>query len=98
MGGRERSGRWRVDDQDLLEGLTCYARLPTLPGGRRAALQIATSTRVRAENLAAYVHPAVNTIEALADRCDAAHNGEIAGGRSMDIGHTAAAVTSRNGR
>ncbi|MCO6000069.1 helix-turn-helix domain-containing protein [Actinoallomurus rhizosphaericola] len=57
-----------VDDQDLLEGLTCYARLLTLPGGQRASLQIATSSHVRAENFAAHVQRAGKAIEALAAR------------------------------
>ncbi|MCO5971359.1 helix-turn-helix domain-containing protein [Actinoallomurus soli] len=57
-----------VDDQDLINGLTCYARLLTLPGGQRASLQIATSSRVRAENFAAHVQRAGKAIEALAAR------------------------------
>jgi DNA-binding transcriptional ArsR family regulator len=55
-----------VDDQDLVEGLTCYARLLTLPGGRKASLQIATPPHRRAEKFAAHVQRAGNAIEALA--------------------------------
>ncbi|WP_162186072.1 helix-turn-helix domain-containing protein [Amycolatopsis jejuensis] len=62
-----------VDDQDLMAGLTCYARLLTLPHGQRAALQIATSARTRAENFAGPVQRAANTIEALASRGTGGH-------------------------
>lgn len=55
-----------VDDEDLLDGLTCYARLLRLPGGQRASLQIATSPRVRAENFAPHVQQAANALEVLA--------------------------------
>lgn len=55
-----------VDDQDMLAGLTCYARLLALPGGRRASLQVATSTRLPAEKLAVHVQRAAMAIEALA--------------------------------
>jgi DNA-binding transcriptional ArsR family regulator len=69
--GTRRSPRARpfaaaVDDQDLVDGLTCYARLLTLPGGQKASLQIATSSHRRAENFAAHVQRAGNAIEALA--------------------------------
>jgi len=56
-----------VDDQDVIEGLTCYARLLTLPGGRRAALA-ATSAARPAERFAAHVQRAGNAIEALGGR------------------------------
>jgi hypothetical protein len=70
--GHRRSPRARpfdaaVDDQDAIEGLTCYARLLTLPGGRRAALA-ATSAARPAERFAAHVQRAGNAIEALAGR------------------------------
>jgi DNA-binding IclR family transcriptional regulator len=57
-----------VDDQDLIDGLTCYARLLSMPGGQRAALQIATSAARPAQRFAAYVQRAGNAIEALAAR------------------------------
>lgn len=57
-----------VDNQDLLPGLTCYARLLTLPHRQRASLQIATTTRAHAETFAAHVQRAANTIETLAAR------------------------------
>ncbi len=62
---RKRPLHAAVDDEDLLEGLTCYARLLRLPGGGRASIQIATSAGRRAENFAAHVQRAANTIEAL---------------------------------
>ncbi|MFI6166452.1 helix-turn-helix domain-containing protein [Nocardia sp. NPDC051052] len=68
-----------VDDEDLLEGLSCYARRLTLPHGQRAALQIATSTRVRAENFAAHVQRAANMIEGLTAR--STRTGESSSGR-----------------
>jgi DNA-binding transcriptional ArsR family regulator len=54
-----------VDDQDLIDGLTCYARLLTLPGGQRAALTVTSSAR-RAECFAGHVQRAGNAIEAMA--------------------------------
>jgi DNA-binding transcriptional ArsR family regulator len=67
---RRRSPRARpfaaaVDDQDVIDGLTCYARLLTLPGGHRAALAVTSAAR-RAERFAAHVQRAGNAIEALA--------------------------------
>jgi DNA-binding IclR family transcriptional regulator len=55
-----------VDDQDAIEGVTCYARLLRLPGGQQASLQIATPPHRRAEYFAANVQRASNAIEALA--------------------------------
>jgi len=55
-----------VDEEHLLEGLTCYARLLTLPGGQKSALQIATSPQRRAERFAGHVQRAANAGEALA--------------------------------
>jgi DNA-binding IclR family transcriptional regulator len=54
-----------VDDQDVISGLTCYARLLTLPGGRRAALAITTPAARPAERFAAHVQRAANAIQAL---------------------------------
>lgn len=54
-----------VDEEDAIDGLTCYARLLTLPGGRRAALAVTSAAR-RAERFAAHVQRASNAIEALA--------------------------------
>jgi hypothetical protein len=54
-----------VDEEDAVDGLSCYAGLLTLPGGRRAALAV-TSAAPRAERFAAYVQRAGNAIEALA--------------------------------
>ncbi|WP_285691518.1 helix-turn-helix domain-containing protein [Actinoplanes sp. NBRC 103695] len=47
-----------VDDQHLIEGLTCYAVPVNLPGGHLAALQIATSPARPAERAAGLVHRA----------------------------------------
>jgi len=55
-----------VDDQDVINGLTCYARLLSLPGGQRAALSTTASAARRAERFAAHVQRAGNAIEALA--------------------------------
>jgi IclR family transcriptional regulator, acetate operon repressor len=55
-----------VDDQDAIEGVTCYARLVRLPGGQRLVLQIATPASQRAENYAAHVQRAGNALETLA--------------------------------
>jgi len=55
-----------VDEQDLVAGVTCYARLLTMPDAQQASLQIATSARRRAENFAANVQRAGNALEALA--------------------------------
>lgn len=57
-----------VDDQDLMDGLTCYARLLILPDGQRASLQIATSSQLRAESFAPHVQRAALMIEALTAR------------------------------
>lgn len=57
-----------VDDQHLIDGVTCYARLLTLRGGHRMSLQIATPSHQRAENFAAHVQRAGNAIEALRPR------------------------------
>jgi DNA-binding transcriptional ArsR family regulator len=57
-----------VDNQDVIDGLTCYARLLVLPGGRRAALAITTSAARPAERLAAHVQRAGNAIQALGRR------------------------------
>jgi len=57
-----------VDNQDVIEGLTCYARLLTLPGDRRAALAITTSAARPAERFAAQVQRAGNAIEDLGRR------------------------------
>jgi DNA-binding IclR family transcriptional regulator len=57
-----------VDNQDVIEGLTCYARLLILPGNRRAALAITTSAARPAERFAAHVQRAGNAIEALGRR------------------------------
>jgi hypothetical protein len=57
-----------VDNQDVIDGLTCYARLLTLPGGRRAALAITTSAARPAERFAAQVQRAGNAIEDLGRR------------------------------
>jgi hypothetical protein len=54
-----------VDEGDAIDGLTCYARLLTLPGGRQAALAVTSAAR-RAERFAAHVQRAGNAIEALA--------------------------------
>jgi DNA-binding transcriptional ArsR family regulator len=67
----ERSPRARpfaaaVDNQDVIDGLTCYARLLTLPGARGAALAITTSATRPAERFAAHVHRAANAIQDLA--------------------------------
>ncbi|MDJ1137224.1 helix-turn-helix domain-containing protein [Streptomyces iconiensis] len=55
-----------VDEEDMLEGLTCYARLLTLADGQRASLQIAMASRLPAENFAAHVQRAALAIERLA--------------------------------
>ncbi|GAA2468892.1 helix-turn-helix domain-containing protein [Winogradskya humida] len=47
-----------VDDEDMFEGLTCYAVPVGLPGGRKAALQVATAAHRPAHRLAAPVHRA----------------------------------------
>ncbi|PRY39465.1 helix-turn-helix domain-containing protein [Umezawaea tangerina] len=52
-----------VDDQDVLEGLTCYATTVALPGGGRAALQIATPAARPADRFAAAVHHAARALE-----------------------------------
>lgn len=57
-----------VDDQDLMDGLTCYARLLILPDGQRASLQIATSSQPRAEGFAPHVQRVALMIEALTGR------------------------------
>jgi DNA-binding IclR family transcriptional regulator len=63
---RARAFAAAVDDQEVIAGLTCYARLLTLPGGRRAALAIATPAARPAERFAAHVQRAANAIQALA--------------------------------
>ncbi|MFI5842524.1 helix-turn-helix domain-containing protein [Catenuloplanes sp. NPDC051500] len=67
-GGRVTAARRRpfgaaVDDEDVFPGLTCYAVPVRLPGGRRAALQIATAADRPAERSAAVVHRAALTLE-----------------------------------
>ena len=57
-GSRRRQFGAAVDNEDLFEGLTCYAVPIPLPGKRRAALQIATSSDRPAERAAALVHRA----------------------------------------
>jgi IclR family transcriptional regulator, acetate operon repressor len=52
-----------VDDQDVCAGLTCYAAPVHLPGGRLAALQIATVPDRPAELAAAPVHRAAAALE-----------------------------------
>jgi DNA-binding IclR family transcriptional regulator len=52
-----------VDDEDLFEGLTCYAVPVALPGGRRASLQVATAAERPAERLAAPLHRAALALE-----------------------------------
>lgn len=52
-----------VDDQDVFEGMTCYAVPVALPGGRRASLQIATAAHRPADRLAAPVHRAAVALE-----------------------------------
>jgi IclR family transcriptional regulator, acetate operon repressor len=52
-----------VDDQDMFEGMTCYAVPVCLPGGRQVALQIATAAQRPAERLAAPVHRAAVALE-----------------------------------
>jgi IclR family transcriptional regulator, acetate operon repressor len=52
-----------VDDEDVFPGLTCYAVPVRLPGGRRAALQIATAAERPAELSAAVVHRAARALE-----------------------------------
>jgi IclR family transcriptional regulator, acetate operon repressor len=55
-----------VDDQDVIDGLTCYARLLTLPRGRQAALAITTPAARPAKRSAAQVQRAANAIQDLA--------------------------------
>ncbi|MEV6636372.1 helix-turn-helix domain-containing protein [Actinoplanes sp. NPDC051470] len=62
-GPRRRRFGAAVDDQDLVDGLTCYAVPVTLPGRRRVALQIATSSQRPAERAAALVHRAATELE-----------------------------------
>lgn len=62
--GRLRPLSAAVDNEHILDGLTCYAKLITLPGGRAAALQIATSTRRPAERFAPLVHRAAAVLQA----------------------------------
>ncbi|WP_250007859.1 helix-turn-helix domain-containing protein [Actinoplanes sp. M2I2] len=57
-----------VDDQHVLEGLTCYAAPVLLPGGRRAALQIATVAARPAEAMAVAVHRAARALEKMVVR------------------------------
>ncbi|MFE0489254.1 helix-turn-helix domain-containing protein [Streptomyces griseoaurantiacus] len=52
-----------ADDQDVCEGLTCYAVPVGLPGGRRAALQIATAPHRPADRYAGHVHRAAVELE-----------------------------------
>ncbi|WP_305784123.1 helix-turn-helix domain-containing protein [Symbioplanes lichenis] len=52
-----------VDDQDIFPGLTCYAVAVALPGGRRAALQIARPAVRPAHRAAAAVHHAAVALE-----------------------------------
>lgn len=54
-----------VDDEDLLPGLTCYARSLNLQDGTRLALQIASSARVKAERFAPQVQRASLVLERL---------------------------------
>lgn len=60
---RRRSFGAAVDDQDVIAGMTCYAVPVSLPGGRRASLQIATAAQWPADRLAAPVHRAAVALE-----------------------------------
>lgn len=62
-GARRRRFGAAVDDQHLYAGLTCYAVPVRLPGGRRAALQIATAADRPAERSAGPVHRAAAALE-----------------------------------
>ncbi len=62
--GRIRPFGAAVDNEDVLDGLTCYAKLLTLPGGRQASLQIATSTLRTAETFGPVVQRAATALEA----------------------------------
>ena len=64
------AGRFRpfgaaVDNEDVLDGLTCFAKLLALPRGRLACLQIATSTRRTAETFAPEVRRAATALDAV---------------------------------
>lgn len=57
-----------ADDQDVIDGVTCYAVPVLLPGGDRAALQIATGPATPAQDLAVLVHRAARALTARAGR------------------------------
>jgi IclR family transcriptional regulator, acetate operon repressor len=56
------SHRAAIDDQELLEGVTCCAVALRLPGGVEAALQIATAATRPAERFAPIVHRGAHAI------------------------------------
>ncbi|GAB7039167.1 MULTISPECIES: helix-turn-helix domain-containing protein [Catenuloplanes] len=62
-GPRRRRFGAAVDDQHVYPGMTCYAVPVRLPGGHRAALQIATGAGYPAERAAAPVHRAAAALE-----------------------------------
>ena len=61
--GRRRGLGAAVDQEDVLEGVTCYAAVVALPGGRQASLQIATAARRPAETFAPMVHRAAVALQ-----------------------------------
>jgi DNA-binding IclR family transcriptional regulator len=60
---RRRTFGAAADNEDAVEGLTCYAVPVALPGGRRASLQIATPAHRPADRMAAPVHRAAAELE-----------------------------------